>query len=117
MLAVCLSAPSVAVMGEFGPHAEKSPPTAPAARPDHWNFCYSLLLARPAAIKAGSGPTAPAIASAPFPQSQPNLVPADIIATIYRCLGIPAEFENPRPTSSGQRPSFHGATRSMSLLA
>jgi hypothetical protein len=77
----------VAVMGEFGRTPKIN--TNGAGR-DHWNFCYSLLLAG-GGIKAGSVYGASDSIGA-FPSLNP-LVPADIIATIYRCLGIPSEFE------------------------
>lgn len=76
----------VAIMGEFG----RSPKVNPGAGRDHWNFCYSLMLAgggikggyiHGASDKIGSRPS-----------SQP-VKPADIIATIYHCLGIAKDRE------------------------
>jgi hypothetical protein len=76
----------VAVMGEFG----RSPKVNPAAGRDHWNFCYSLMLAG-GGIKGGFiyGSSDKIGAR---PSSNPVL-PADVIATIYHCLGIPSDLE------------------------
>ncbi len=76
----------VAVMGEFG----RSPKINRDAGRDHWNFCYSLMLAgggikrgyvHGASDKTGARP------------SQLPVSPADVVATIYDCLGIPADLE------------------------
>jgi hypothetical protein len=77
----------VAVMGEFGrtPRINGS-----AGGRDHWNFCYSLLLAG-GGIKQGFVHGASDRIGA-----RPSLnpcVPADIIATIYHCLGISPDLE------------------------
>jgi hypothetical protein len=76
----------VAVMGEFG----RSPKVNPAAGRDHWNFCYTLMLAG-GGIKGGFvfGSSDKIGAR---PSSNPVL-PADVIATIYHCLGIPSDLE------------------------
>jgi hypothetical protein len=76
----------VAVMGEFG----RSPRVNGAAGRDHWNFCYSLML-------AGGGVHGGTVYGASdriggHPSLNPVL-PADIIATIYHCLSIPADLE------------------------
>lgn len=76
----------VAVMGEFG----RSPKVNKAAGRDHWNFCYSLMLAG-GGIKAGSVFGASDRIGA-FPSSNP-VKPADIIATIYECLGLSKDRE------------------------
>ena len=77
----------VVVMGEFG----RTPKiNANGAGRDHWNFCYSLLMAG-GGIKGGYIHGASDRIGA-FPSLSPVL-PADIIATIYRCLGIPADLE------------------------
>jgi uncharacterized protein (DUF1501 family) len=76
----------VAVMGEFG----RSPKVNGGAGRDHWNFCYSLMLAG-GGIKGGT-----VYGSSDRIGAQPSLnpvTPADIIATIYECLGIPADLE------------------------
>jgi hypothetical protein len=78
---------AVAVMGEFG----RTPKiNANGAGRDHWNFCYTLLLAG-GGIKPGSVYGA-SDSIGGYPSLNP-LVPADIIATLYRCLGIAADFE------------------------
>jgi hypothetical protein len=76
----------VVAMGEFG----RSPKVNPAAGRDHWNFGYSLLLAG-GGIKAGYIHGASDKIGA-RPQSDP-VIPAEIIATIYRCLGIAHDLE------------------------
>ena len=76
----------VAVMGEFG----RSPKVNGAAGRDHWNYCYSLMLAG-GGIKGGYVHGASdRIGGLP---SRNPVAPADIIATIYHCLGIPADLE------------------------
>jgi len=77
----------VAVMGEFG----RTPRiNANGGGRDHWNFCYSLMLAG-GGIKGGYVHGASDRIGA-RPSLNP-VVPADIIATIYHCLGIPADLE------------------------
>lgn len=75
----------VVVMGEFG----RSPKINAAAGRDHWNFGYSLFLAG-GGIKAGHVHGASDKIGA-RPQIDP-VTPAEIIATIYQCLGIPADL-------------------------
>jgi Protein of unknown function (DUF1501) len=77
----------IAVMGEFGrtPKINNN-----GGGRDHFNFCYSLLLAG-GGIKAGYIHGASDRIGA-LPKSSP-VKPADIIATIYHCLGVPAELE------------------------
>jgi hypothetical protein len=76
----------VVVMGEFG----RSPKVNPGAGRDHWNFGYSLFMAG-GGIKAGHVHGASDKIGG-HPQTDP-VTPAEIIATIYRCLGIPADLE------------------------
>jgi uncharacterized protein (DUF1501 family) len=76
----------VVVMGEFG----RSPRVNPAAGRDHWNFCYTVML-------AGGGVRGGAVYGASdrigaHPSSNP-VGPADVIATVYHCLGIAADLE------------------------
>jgi len=75
----------VVVMGEFG----RSPKVNAAAGRDHWNFGYSLFLAgggiRPGYVHGASDKIAAR------PKSDP-VTPAEIIATIYRCLGISSDL-------------------------
>ena len=80
----------VVVMGEFG----RSPKVNAAAGRDHWNFGYSLFLAG-GGIKAGH-----VHGGSDKIGARPNfdpVTPAEIVATIYRCLGISADLELPRP--------------------
>jgi hypothetical protein len=76
----------LAVMGEFG----RTPKVNGAAGRDHWNFCYGLLLAG-GGIKGGYVHGASDRIGG-FPFSSP-VTPADIVATIYDCLGIPVDLE------------------------
>jgi hypothetical protein len=76
----------VVAMGEFG----RSPKVNAAAGRDHWNFGYTLLLAG-GGIKAGHVHGASDKIGA-RPQSDP-VTPADVVATIYQCLGIPHDLE------------------------
>lgn len=76
----------VCVMGEFG----RSPKVNGASGRDHWNFCYSLLLAG-GGIKEGLVYGASDKIGAK-PSTNPTS-PADIIATVYQCLGIPHDTE------------------------
>jgi len=76
----------VVVMGEFG----RSPKVNAAAGRDHWNFCYGLLL-------AGGGVKGGHVFGASDriggrPSSNP-VSPADVVATIYHCLGVPKDLE------------------------
>lgn len=76
----------VVAMGEFG----RSPKVNAAAGRDHWNFGYTLLLAG-GGIKPGYVHGASDKIGA-RPQSDP-VTPAEVVATIYRCLGIPHDLE------------------------
>ena len=76
----------VVVMGEFG----RSPKVNAAAGRDHWNYCYSLMLIG-GGVKAGYVHGSSDKIGA-RPNSSP-VIPAEIIATIYHCLGIPADLE------------------------
>jgi hypothetical protein len=76
----------VAVMGEFG----RSPRVNAAAGRDHWNFCYTLMLAG-GGIKGGFVyGSSDRIGGRP---SSCPVRPADVIATIYECLGIAHDLE------------------------
>jgi hypothetical protein len=76
----------VAVMGEFG----RSPKVNGAAGRDHWNFCYSLLMAG-GGIKAGHVHGASnRIGARP---SRNPVTPGDIVATMYHCQGIEPDTE------------------------
>jgi len=81
-----LSRTLVVVMGEFG----RTPKVNGNAGRDHWNFCYSLLLAG-GGIRAGHVyGSSDKIGGRP---STNPVTPADIVATIYHCLGIPKDLE------------------------
>ncbi len=77
----------VVVVGDFG----RTPKiNANAAGRDHWNFCYSLVLAgggvrggyvHGASDKIGAKP------------GRNPVTPADVIATVYECLGVPHDLE------------------------
>lgn len=76
----------VVVMGEFG----RSPKINAGAGRDHWNFGYSLMLAG-GGIKGGY-----VHGSSDKIGARPNtdpVTPAEIIATIYHCLGVPHDLE------------------------
>jgi hypothetical protein len=77
----------VCVMGDFG----RTPKiNGQGAGRDHWNFCYSLVLAG-GGVKGGYVHGASdKIGAKP---SRNPVTPADVIATIYHCLGIPHDLE------------------------
>ncbi len=77
----------VVVMGDFG----RTPKiNGQGAGRDHWNFCYSLALAG-GGIKAGYVHGASdKIGAKP---SRNPVTPADVIATIYECLGVPHDLD------------------------
>lgn len=72
----------VAVLGDFGRTPKIN--NNDAGR-DHWNYCYSIMLAgggiRPGCVLGASDP------QGAFPADRPTN-PGDIIATIYHALGI-----------------------------
>ena len=73
-------------MGEFG----RSPKINGAAGRDHWNFCYSLLLAG-GGLKGGFVHGASdRIGGRP---SRSPVTPGDVVATLYHCLGINPSLE------------------------
>jgi len=76
----------VVVMGEFG----RSPKINAAAGRDHWNFCYSLLMAGGGLNRGLVYGSSDKIGAQP---SNNPVTPADVIATIYHCLGIPNDLE------------------------
>jgi hypothetical protein len=76
----------VVVMGEFG----RTPKVNAGAGRDHWNFCYGLMLAG-GGVKGGHVfGASDKIGSRP---SSNPVTPADIVATIYHCLGVPKDLE------------------------
>ena len=72
----------VAVLGDFG----RTPRINAAAGRDHWNACYSILLAgggvQEGRVYGSSDRTGSSPADRP-------IAPADIIATLYHLLGVP----------------------------
>jgi uncharacterized protein (DUF1501 family) len=74
-------------MGEFGRTPKVN---GNGGGRDHWNFCYTLLLAG-GGIKGGY-----VYGASDRIGSRPSLnpvTPADVVATIYSCLGIPTDLE------------------------
>lgn len=77
----------VAVLGDFGRTPKVN---GNAGGRDHWNFCYSLVLAG-GGVKGGYiHGASDKIGAKP---SRNPVTPADIIATIYECLGVPHDLE------------------------
>ncbi len=77
----------VVVVGDFG----RTPKiNAQGAGRDHWNFCYSLVLAG-GGVKGGYVHGASDKIGAK-PGRNP-VTPADVIATVYECLGVPPDLE------------------------
>ena len=76
----------VVAMGEFG----RSPKVNGAGGRDHWNHCYGLLLAG-GGVRGGYVHGASDRIGA-HPSRQP-VTPADVIATVYECLGVPPDLE------------------------
>jgi hypothetical protein len=76
----------VVVMGEFG----RTPKVNGAKGRDHYNFCYTLMLAgggiKPGFVHGASD----RIGARP---SRNPVTPGDIVATIYHCLGIDPGME------------------------
>ncbi len=77
----------VVVVGDFGRTPKIN--TNGAGR-DHWNFCYSLVLAG-GGVKGGY-----VHGSSDKIGAKPGLNPvrpADVIATVYECMGVPHDLE------------------------
>lgn len=74
----------VAVLGDFG----RSPKINAAAGRDHWNYCYSVLMAG-GGFKRGYVHGA-SDRSGAFP-ARDALTPAELLATLYQQLGIPPD--------------------------
>jgi hypothetical protein len=76
----------VAVMGDFG----RTPKINPAAGRDHWNACYTIMLAgggfKRGYVYGASDRTGSVPASDP-------VIPADVIATIYRLFGVEHDYQ------------------------
>ena len=76
----------VAVLGDFG----RTPKVNANAGRDHWNFCYSLMMFGGGFKKGLVYGASDRIGSHP---SLNPLTPADIISTMYQCLGVSHELE------------------------
>jgi uncharacterized protein (DUF1501 family) len=93
----------VVVMSEMG----RTPRINGNAGRDHWTYCYSVMFAG-AGIRGGTVCGA-SDAQAAYVKDRP-VSPADICATIYRCLGIdpdlalPDRSGRPSPVAQGGRP-------------
>jgi uncharacterized protein (DUF1501 family) len=71
-------------MGDMG----RTPRINGAAGRDHWSFCYSIVMAG-AGVRGGRV-YGSSDRSAAYPSTNP-VSPADVVATIYHCLGIDPE--------------------------
>ncbi len=89
-----LESTMIVAMGEFG----RTPKINPAGGRDHWPQVWSILMAG-GGIQGGRvvGKTDDIGA---FPVERP-VAPAEVVATVYQCLGIDLETELPGP---GKRP-------------
>ena len=93
----------VVVMSEMG----RTPRVNAAGGRDHWTYCYSVLLAG-AGVRGGTVYGA-SDAQAAFVKENP-VRPADVIATVYHCLGIDPAMEvrdrtgKPSPVAHGGKP-------------
>lgn len=93
----------VVVMGEMG----RTPKINANAGRDHWTACYSVLLSG-AGIRGGTV-FGRSDAQAAYPDEDPVL-PGDLCATIYHCLGIDPEMPiydasaRPFPVAHGGKP-------------
>jgi hypothetical protein len=76
----------VAVLGDFG----RTPKVNPSAGRDHWNYCYTVMLAG-GGIKAGAVYGSSDRIGA-YPAGFAT-TPGDVVATIYECLGVPHDLE------------------------
>ena len=75
----------VVLMGEMG----RTPKINGNAGRDHWTYCYSILLAG-GGVRGGQTYGA-SDAHAAFVKDRPVHI-RDVVATIYRCLGIDPEM-------------------------
>ncbi|MSR53940.1 MAG: DUF1501 domain-containing protein [Gemmataceae bacterium] len=76
----------VVVMGEFG----RSPKVNAAAGRDHWNFCYGLMMAGGGIRNGHVFGASDKIGGRP---SSNPVTPADIVSTIYHCMGVSKDLE------------------------
>jgi hypothetical protein len=93
----------IVVLSEMG----RTPKINPNGGRDHWTYCYSVFLAG-AGLRGGSVCGA-SDAQAAFVKDRP-VSPADIVATVYHCLGIDPDMPvhdragRPVPVAQGGRP-------------
>jgi len=93
----------VVVMSEMG----RTPRVNGSAGRDHWTYCYSVVFAG-AGVRGGTAYGA-SDAQAAYVKDRP-VSPADVCATVYRCLGIdpdmtvPDRAGRPVPVAQGGRP-------------
>ncbi len=93
----------VLVLSDFG----RTPRINKDAGRDHWTHCYSVLLAG-GGVKGGMVYGA-SDSQAAFVKENP-VRPADVVATVYHCLGIDPETPlydrggQPHPAAQGGRP-------------
>jgi uncharacterized protein (DUF1501 family) len=93
----------VVVLSEMG----RTPKINPAGGRDHWTYCYSVFLA--GAGLAGGAVCGASDAQAAFVKDRP-VRPADIVATVYHCLGIDPDTPvldragRPHPAAQGGQP-------------
>jgi uncharacterized protein DUF1501 len=91
----------VLATGEFG----RTPRINPAGGRDHWPQCWTVVLAG-GGIRGGQVVgSSDAIAGAP--KDRP-VMPGHVAATVYQCLGIPADLELKTPAGSALRLVDHG---------
>ncbi|HZY89595.1 MAG TPA: DUF1501 domain-containing protein [Gemmataceae bacterium] len=93
----------VVVLSEMG----RTPKVNGAGGRDHWTYCYSVLLA--GAGLSGGSVCGASDAQAAFVKDRP-VRPADIVATVYECLGIDPDLPvydrsgRPVPVAQGGQP-------------
>ena len=93
----------VVVAGEFG----RTPRVNVAAGRDHWSGCYSVLLAGGGIVAGYAHGASDRLGAEPRSDA---VGPADVLATLYACLGIPPDSElrdrqgRPFPLAPGGRP-------------
>jgi hypothetical protein len=93
----------IVVLSEMG----RTPKINPNVGRDHWTYCYSVFLAG-AGIRGGTVCGA-SDAQAAFVKDRP-VRPADIVATVYQCLGIDPDMPvydragRPIPVAQGGQP-------------
>jgi uncharacterized protein (DUF1501 family) len=91
----------VVATGEFG----RTPRINPAGGRDHWPQCWTVVMAG-GGIKGGQAVgSSDAIGSAPKDRA---VMPANVAATIYKCLGVPIDTILKTPQGREVRVVDHG---------